>query len=95
MSSGTYFLKGSWNVLCDRCGFRFKADEIQKEWTGELVCSKCYETRHPQDFLRSVPDNQTVPYMRPYGQDVFVSPTYASGLSTINSAPINGFLING
>ena len=52
---------GNWKVSCHRCGFWFPSDEIRKEWTGSLVCGKCYETRHPQTLIRvhgekAVPD---------------------------------------
>ena len=42
---------GDWAVICDRCGFKFKASQLKQEWTGLMVCTKCYEERHPQDFL--------------------------------------------
>lgn len=56
----------SWyNVICDRCGFRYKNHELQKEWTGFMVCTHCWEPRHPQDFVRAVPDQKPLPYVRP------------------------------
>lgn len=61
----TYFKLGSWNVTCDVCGFRFKADKLRKRWDGLMTCSKDWEPRHPQDFLRGVPDKQSVPWSRP------------------------------
>ena len=35
-------------ALCDRCGFRYKLLELQKEWNGLKVCHTCYEKKHPQ-----------------------------------------------
>lgn len=68
---------GKWNVICDRCGFKFKSDEVMQEWTGLIVCrKKCFETRHPQDFVRPVKDDQSVPFTRPEAPDQFVSVTY-------------------
>lgn len=72
----TYLLRGSWNVICDRCGEKFKADELKREWTGLMVCEGCWEPRHPQDFLRSVPDKMSVPFVRPRPADIFVPITY-------------------
>lgn len=37
-----------------------------------MVCPHDYELRHPQDFLRSVPDRMAVPWSRPETPDVFV-----------------------
>lgn len=67
-------------AICDRCGFRFKLETLRKEWTGLMVChgpasNNCWEPRHPQDFVRGVPDDQGVrPNMRPEPADVFINP---------------------
>jgi hypothetical protein len=72
---------GKWWMQCDRCGFKRKNDEMAKEWTGLMVCKDtCYETRHPQDFVRGVPDKQSVSPTRPESADVFISVTYNSGV---------------
>ena len=69
---------GTWWVICDRCGFRRKNTQVRKEWTGLIVCSDtCFETRHPQDFVRAKPDEQSVPFVRPEQPDVFVSVTHS------------------
>ena len=56
---------GLWNAICDRCGFKYKSCDLRKEWTGSMVCRDCFEVRHPQDFVRGVPDNSNVPWSRP------------------------------
>jgi hypothetical protein len=66
------YINGSYNVICDRCGFKYKHFELRKEWTGLMVCNKCWETRHPQDFVRGVADQQAVPISRPESTDVFL-----------------------
>ena len=71
-----YFKSGSWNITCDRCSKKTKADEIKKEWTGFLVCPSCYETRHPQDFVRARQDKISVPFTRPRPVDIFTGVTY-------------------
>jgi hypothetical protein len=68
----TYFKLGSWNVICDVCGFQFKADEVLKRWDGLYVCKDDYEPRHPSDFLRVREENTSVPYSRPDVADVFI-----------------------
>ena len=72
-----YLEFGKWNVICQRCGVKYKNDEVEQEWTGLLVCKKkCFENRHPQDFVRGVPDDQSVPYTSPEPTDVYVDVTY-------------------
>lgn len=57
--------------ICDRCGFEFPLSKLRKEWTGLKVCDADYDRRHPQEFVRGVPDNQSVPDPRPEPADVF------------------------
>ena len=49
----SYFKPGCWNVICDRCGFEYKSDELRKEWNGLMVCKPCWEPRHPMDLMRA------------------------------------------
>ena len=44
---------GSHWVECDVCGFDYKQEEMRERWDGMVVCKKDFETRHPQDFVRS------------------------------------------
>lgn len=90
----TYFLKGSWNVICDRCGKKYKAFQLRKEWTGLFVCDNCWEPRHPQDFIRIPKEDMSVPYVRP-PQEHFVGLSGSDFCSTINMCPINTFELNG
>ena len=71
-----YWKQGSWNVICDRCGQKLKAEEVREDWQGFIVCNPCYEPRHSLDFLRTKIDKQTVPYSRPRSEDVFVNVPY-------------------
>ena len=68
---------GKWLVICQRCGVKYLNDAVEKEWTGLLVCKKkCFDQRHPQDFVRTLPDDQTIPYSSPEPTDVNVDVTY-------------------
>ena len=67
-----YFSSGQWNFYCDVCGRKLKSGEGRKRWDGYMVCSDDYETRHPQDFLRTKPDRQSVPWSRPKTPDIFI-----------------------
>jgi hypothetical protein len=60
-----YFKLGDFAAFCDRCGFRFHASELRKEWQGFMVCAGCYEPRNQQDFIRSIPEKPAPPFSRP------------------------------
>jgi len=70
-----YLKLGSENVICDRCGAKYKMEDLAKEWTGLMVCSPCYEPRNRQDFLKGVPDGKPKEYSRPEATEVFVDTT--------------------
>lgn len=84
---------GQWNVLCDRCGFKYKARQLRKEWTGLMVCdgggtNQCFEHRHPQDFVRGVKDQQSPAWARPEPEGVFIEitmPDYGAVASQVTS----------
>jgi len=61
-----FFKSGSWNATCDLCGAKEKADRMELTWNGLYTCKHHKERRNPQDFLRGVKDNQTVPWSRPW-----------------------------
>lgn len=68
-----FLKKGDHNVICDRTGFKLKASDCKLEWNGLFVRAESWESRHPQDFLRAFPDDQTVPIARPPQEPYFLS----------------------
>lgn len=56
---------GDWNATCSLCGFKFKASELRKHWQGQYRCQKCWEPRHPQDYVKGIPDDMSVPWSQP------------------------------
>ena len=58
-------LHGSWNALCDVCGFKFKARDLKKRWDGAYVCKDDWEPRHPSDLYRPPIEDPSVPWTRP------------------------------
>ncbi len=65
---------GNWNALCDSCGRKFKALDLQRRWDGLMVCKEDYEIRHPSDFLRVQTEKIAVDFVRPYPEeDVFIT----------------------
>lgn len=72
--SKTYYKKGDWNVIEDIGGRKVKASKTRKRWDGFRVLDQDYEERHPQDFVRAVPDDQSVPWTRSEGEDKSINP---------------------
>ncbi len=68
----SFYKPGSWNIICDVCGFKFKAEKVRKRWDGLMVCKSDYEGDHPQKFLRVREDSSSVPYVRDEPEDQFV-----------------------
>ena len=73
------FEAGQWNVICDRCGFKYKARQLRKEWTGLRVCTgggtnDCWEPRHAQEKLRGKKDRQATPWVRPEPPEIELQP---------------------
>ena len=56
---------GDWNIICEKCGMKRKASECSLNWQNQLVCGPCWESRHPQEYVKGIPDNQSVPIARP------------------------------
>lgn len=65
MSGSDYLKLGDWNAVCSMCGMKKKAGEMVKNWQGMYRCPEHNEPRHPQDFVRAVPDVQTPPWVQP------------------------------
>ena len=60
-----YYASGDWNAICYECGRKFKASQLKRHWQGYYVCTKHWEPRQPQDFVRGVQDVQTPPWAQP------------------------------
>ena len=76
------YIPGDYLMVCDRTGYVIRSSEARKEWTGHIVRQQSWEPRHAQDFVRGIPDNQTVPEARP---DSDVEQTVGALSTTINS----------
>jgi len=71
----TWWKTGQYNALCDVCGFKFKSVELRQRWDGLMVCEKDWETRHPQELIRPIQDQNKLPWTRPESNDSFISVT--------------------
>lgn len=72
MGDNTFYADGQWNVTCDLCGKKVKSGEAVKTWNNFYVCRHHREQRNPQDYLRGIRDNQSVPFSRPQPPYQFV-----------------------
>ncbi len=79
-----YLKLGDHNAICDECGFKFKASELRKRWDGAMVCKIDFEVRHPQDFIRAIKDNPSVPWSRPDA-----APVASNYIDPITGATVN------
>lgn len=69
----TTLTPGDYFVRCDRTGFKVPASECVREWDGKIVWREVYEPRHPQDFVRGVREDNSLPFARPVsGADRFL-----------------------
>ena len=71
-----WYKPGTWNALCDVCGFKRKSDQLIERWDGMMVCRPsvkqgCFETRHPQELTRPIPDQKALPWTNPEPADVY------------------------
>lgn len=64
MGQYDYYASGEWNFYCDLCGKKNKSGNAMKTWDNHYVCKHHKEVRNPQDFVRGVADDQTVPWVR-------------------------------
>lgn len=81
-----------WRALCDRCGFDYYNYELRKEWTGFMVCDKCWEPRHPQDMIRAPKESEPLPWTRPDNDGVDVG--VALNPATQTEIPAGTFTTN-
>lgn len=77
-----FWSPGDWNVACSMCGRKQKASQMVKNWQGLYRCREHNEPRQPQDFVRNVPDIQTVPFSQPE-TDIDLQVCTFNGLSAI------------
>jgi hypothetical protein len=65
--------RGQWLAICDVCGFQFLSGKLKQRWDGLMVDEACFETQHPQEFIRPVRES-TIPWSAP-PSELNISPT--------------------
>src|SRR6266404_4604764 len=84
-----YQKPGTWNARCSMCFAKRKADEMVRNWQGMYRCKEHDETRHPQDFVRTVQDNPSVPWSQP-GGTTFVTLCDVFGITSVAGYAVAG-----
>ncbi len=90
-----FYADGQWNFYCDLCGRKEKSDNGRKTWDNFYVCARHKEVRNPQDFVRGVKDDQSVPWSRSRPPEVFVLSCTLRGTNAIPGYAVPGCAIPG
>ncbi len=85
----TDYRLGDYKAVCDSCGFFFMASELQERWDGFRVCRKDWETRHPQEFVRSRPERTTPEWTSPDTDTVYPDLSTITGPTSITASTVN------
>lgn len=88
----SYFKKGSFNRIGDDDGFKHKAEDTRERWDGLIVSRKGWEPRNEQEFVRGIPDRQSVQDARPEASDTFLNQGVLDTGSPLLQDPLNPFL---
>lgn len=87
-----YYKPGDWWLLCDQCHRKMRYSESTRRWDGLIVHADlnegCFETRHPQDFVRSVRDMFPLPVVRPDNEGI--ESTLSINCDNIYWTPVDG-----
>lgn len=89
-----YWEDGSWNAACSMCGRKRKDGELVKNWQGMFRCPEHNEPRHPQEYVRAVPDDQTPPWTQPE-TDSFAGICFPNDQTAIAEYAVAGCAISG
>lgn len=52
-------------------GFKVNLSDLKKQWDGNYTVDP--DRRNPQDFVRGVKDDQSLPFARPEAPDLYVA----------------------
>ena len=73
MADDRHYVPGTFYRIDDRTGFKTRSYRTRKEWNGLIVSDRVWEARQPQDFVKGVADNQTVPEARPRQPNAYIA----------------------
>lgn len=58
-------------AIDDWSGFKVNLGDLRRQWDGHLTVDP--DIRNPQDYLRGIKDNMTLPYARPETPNTYVA----------------------
>lgn len=79
MGRADFLRLGDYNAVCYQCGFKRKGSYLVRNWQGYYACPEHNEPRQPQDFVKAVPDMQTVPWAQKTPSPIYtytMTPTF-------------------
>lgn len=93
-----YYRPGDNWVICDLSGLKVRRSDTVKQWNGLIVKRDWAEPRNPQDFVRGIHDQQTVPNPRPEPTTdsisgplvTYIFEDFAAGVTAISVKSISG-----
>lgn len=94
MSLVDHYVPGNWNAICDRCGRKFKANQLRRTWEGYMVCDRDWEPRHPQDYVKGVKEAPNVPFVR-RPADVAIEACTLRGRQSVAGWGVAGCMVAG
>lgn len=86
---------GDWNAICFRCGSKFKASTMIKNWQGFYTCQRCFEPRQSQDFATGIKEVTTPPWTQPPPKDKFTLFCGPNDRTAIAGVGIAGCIVAG
>lgn len=92
------YQKGGFYRVDDITGARVRARDTREQWDGAITHKEDWSPRHPQEFLRSKRDDQSVPKARPVQSivssgpdDTVTTADAAAGATSIEVSSSTGF----
>lgn len=95
MTKQTEYIPGAWNAVCSMCGNTFKNFELRKHWEGQWRCARCWEPRHPQDYVRPPPVEKPPPWVQTDATHPIVTVCTPNGVSAVPGTAIPGCMTPG
>lgn len=54
-------------------GFKVPLSNLRRQWDNQMVDYRFIDRRNPQDYVRGVKDDQSLPFARPEPPDTYVA----------------------
>ena len=86
MMSGPSYIPGDPWVICDLSGKQIRMSRSVKTWDGLRVDPDYWYPKHPQLFVKGVPDHMEVQDARPRPAEIFIYPITGTGPWTLGSS---------